>query len=540
RVLASRRAPADPPRRTPRPTGVGKNFARHLRHCFRRTKLVGGAIDEAAPGTRVHRGPFFVVSEPTLSRPSRSSLSQYVPDDLLLPASVARYSRRGGAPLLLLLVVLREEPVGGGGSLVARRSSCRREEGPVLRARRGERRRPPEAKTRGDERDGDATFLRDRSSVGLRAVTFGRPRRDCGSSPSHARLLKAYDVCPRLHVCLRRSGRGTPCSAPHPLRTFSRGWNHTREPHEKEQADDLDPAARFAASPTRTALRAPLLAGESSDASRQKAQQVVSILVTASRQLSELVSTGGATSVTASDLVGGEAYWDTIGKAPSADGTGGPLGDGRGRGGPGDGLRRRLLDSIPGDLIVAPSDPLTDEPIAECSLRFFPDYVGARGPDRRRRRRGRPSARGGCWGETSSPTTTHLGRLVRSSPLGGRSAPRLGSYASRSAPGAVGCRERGGAVSSWGTDAGDDSSLLSRGRRRPWPRGGRTAEGGGGEALDRLVFGLSLSLEERTRLLGLRGVVPDMLEALETTAGELRTGEGKRRTDRYRSARGKP
>ncbi|EJK70189.1 hypothetical protein THAOC_08475 [Thalassiosira oceanica] len=54
-------------------------------------------------------------------------------------------------------------------------------------------------------------------------------------------------------------------------------------------------------------------------------------------------------------------------KAPSTDGTGGPVGDGRGRGGPGDGLRRRLLD---GDLIIAPSDPLTDR--ANPRLLFLP------------------------------------------------------------------------------------------------------------------------------------------------------------------------
>lgn len=189
---------------------------------------------------------------------------------------------------------------------------------------------------------------------------------------------------------------------------------------------------------------------------------------------------------------------------PVPDGVGGDGGEDRS----GNGLRRRLLDGLPGDFIVSSSDPLTDELITACALRFLPDEAledlagggdGEGGPDR-------PPPPLLLGRDVLSDY--YLGSLVLGSVLGAVRA-RLSSYAAGGPDG------RGG-TAAWGTDAADDSSLLS-GAAAALAEGGADGRGMGEEdgSLDRLAFGLAVSLEERTCLLGLRGAASDMLAALD-------------------------
>ena len=185
-----------------------------------------------------------------------------------------------------------------------------------------------------------------------------------------------------------------------------------------------------------------------------------------------------------------------------------------------DGLRRRLLDGLPDDILVTPSEPLSDELVTACALRFLPDGAlsDLAGDDG-----------GGDDGDPPSLllgrdvlSDYYLGKLVLTSVLGAVRA-RLASYAPAPATGlpalpgllrGVGGGGGDGTVVAWGSNAADDSALLSRAAEALASRG----EDGGGEAdeaLDRLAFGLAVSLEERTCLLGLRGVVSDMLAELD-------------------------
>ena len=189
-------------------------------------------------------------------------------------------------------------------------------------------------------------------------------------------------------------------------------------------------------------------------------------------------------------------------------------------------LRRRLLGGLPDDMLVTSSNQLTDEMITACAVRFLPDEALADLADD-----GRPLYFG-----RGVLSDYYLGCLVLTSVLRAVRA-RLASYASGLPDGTSasarsslsgllrGIEGRGadGAIA-WGTDAADDASLLSALASRGEEGGGEVR--GDDETLDRLAFGLVVSLEERTCLLGLRGVAAGMLAELDdydngTTAGEI-------------------